>query len=82
MKRANSSQRQTIETVFGNGEADATAITAACDALRDCGAKEACEKQMTTLVEEFIEGLDNDRYRTESKQFFIDTARYIVERNN
>ncbi len=82
LKRANDQQRKTIESVFGKKEADEEAVKAACAALTDCGAKEACERQMAELVDTFINGLEKDQYLEESKQFLIDMARYIVDRNN
>jgi geranylgeranyl diphosphate synthase type I len=82
LKLANDQQRKAIESVFGKKDADEEAVKAACAVLTDCGAKDACQKQMAELVDTFISGLEKGPYLEESKQFLIDMARYIVDRTS
>jgi geranylgeranyl diphosphate synthase type I len=81
LKLANDHQLKAIQSALGNNNASDEAVKAAFDALTDCGAKDACQAHMATLVDTFISGLEEGQYLEESTQFLIDLARYIVERN-
>lgn len=81
-KTGNGEAVAALESVLGNQEASADAISAAREAIRSCGALEASQRQIDAAVEAFIAGIDRDSYLEGGKRFFIAVANYIGERQS
>lgn len=79
--RADKLQWRRIENVLGKGEASPEAVALARDALIKCGAKAACEKHIIELTQEFIQNMNRDYFGKDAKEFLIDTAHFIGERD-
>ncbi len=79
--RADKLQLKKINAVFGAGTANPNAVAAAREALIQCGAKDACETHIRELTEEFVSALERNYVGIEAKDFLIDIARHMSERN-
>ncbi|MCP4601531.1 MAG: polyprenyl synthetase family protein [Proteobacteria bacterium] len=80
LRLANNHQREVVQAVLGKDDASPEAIEDARSALEECGARDACLKRIKSLVDDFINGIEEGDYLDRGKRFLLQVARYVAER--
>ncbi len=74
-------QWKKIEKVLGQKQASPEDVTAARSALVKCGAKAACESHIRELTLEFIFAMERNYFGKAAKQFLVQSAEYLRDRD-
>ena len=80
LRRATGEQRRVIEAAWGNEAVDEVQLRAALDAIAECGALDACARQVRAWTEDALDALEGSGLGAQGRDGLANVARALAAR--